>query len=97
MKINSFAHGAKVRQNALQYDDYEYPLNKQSNDTAITLSHDEEWILDPKKTLLESKISQCQYVIWYYNYNWILENETELSYYNTIDYEKYKQNPRLLW
>lgn len=52
-----------------------------SNDTAITLSHDDEWILDPKKTLLESKI----------------KNETELSYYNTIDYEKYKQNPRLLW
>jgi hypothetical protein len=57
-----------------------YAFGAKSNDTAITLGHD-EWELDPSHTLTEANI----------------KNETELSYYNKDDYDKYKANPQLLW
>ncbi|XP_011403543.1 PREDICTED: UPF0538 protein C2orf76 homolog [Amphimedon queenslandica] len=40
-----------------------------------------EWILDPSKTILESNI----------------RNETEISYFNKSDYERYESHPQLLW
>ncbi|XP_022080082.1 UPF0538 protein C2orf76 homolog [Acanthaster planci] len=52
-----------------------------TSDPAINTEKDDELILKDGATLLESNV----------------ESETELSFFNWKDYEKYKENPVISW
>jgi len=52
------------------------------NNLIINLEHDEDWIFkDDKKTLGDLGI----------------DNETEISFFNMEDYQRYKADPQLKW